>query len=885
MIELLYTIIIYPIIQVLEFSYFVPHYLFAESGISVIFISIVISILCLPLYSVAEKWQQIQRNTEKKLKPKIDKIKSVFKGDEQYMVLSAFYRQNNYHPIYALRSSFGLFIQIPFFIAAYSYLSHLELLQDKSFLIIRNLGSPDALLSINGLTINLLPVVMTLINCIAGAIYTKGFSLKDKIQLYGISVIFLVLLYNSPSALVLYWTMNNFFSLIKNIYYKINFKNKPYLLAGLFSFVFILFSLFFITKYGYSYKGQRIFVFCLLLTVVPWTFFLLKKQCIKITNYFYDPRRFLLIFLFSGILVFFLFGLFIPSQLIVSSPQEFSFIDNYGSPLYFIYHIALQFFGLFIFWPLCIYFLFSDDFKKIFSPVFTALSFCFIVNVFLFSGKYGIISIDFFFSHGTGHSITESLTNIFVLIIVFFITYFISIKKNKNIILTMISLLIFSTLCISIYNINTINTSFNKLKTFYTREDRTIEEISPVFNLSKNGKNVVVIMLDRAISVFIPFIFEELPELREKYSGFIYYPNTVSFHGYTGGGAPPVYGGYEYTPDEMYKDDKIQAAEKYNQSLLLLPRIFSENNFLVYITDPPYANLNWKSDLTIYRTSRNVNALITDGLYTDIWINEHGMNLPETSTIIKRNMAWYSLFRGMPMVLRDLIYMRGNWCSPISNGSLRLAINGYSVLNYMPRLTAITENTDTALIITNNTTHENSFFQAPEYVPVMNVTNYGTSRFSKEKAYHVNIGSINRLADWFDFLKNENIYDNTRIIIVSDHGPEPNFVTKIGLPFNVDQYNPLLMVKDFNASGETITDMTFMSNADVPSLALDGIIDNPVNPFTGNAISMDRKNEPLYIVVSGSMHVSDIKNIFGKGNYLVHDNIFVAENWIPATGY
>ena len=76
---------------------------------------------------------------------------------------------------------------------------------------------PDALLTIGGLSINLLPVLMTVINIISSSIYTKGAPLKEKVQLYGMALLFLVLLYDSPSGLVLYWTANNTFSLIKNI--------------------------------------------------------------------------------------------------------------------------------------------------------------------------------------------------------------------------------------------------------------------------------------------------------------------------------------------------------------------------------------------------------------------------------------------------------------------------------------------------------------------------------------------------------------------------------------------------------------------------------------------------------------------------------------------
>ena len=126
---ILYTIILYPLVQLIEISFKIFLKLFDNSGIAVLGVSLTVTLLCLPLYIVAERWQEIERETQKKLKPGIDRIKAVFKGDEQYMILSTYYRQHHYHPIMALRSSFGLLIQIPFFMAAYTCLSSLPELQ------------------------------------------------------------------------------------------------------------------------------------------------------------------------------------------------------------------------------------------------------------------------------------------------------------------------------------------------------------------------------------------------------------------------------------------------------------------------------------------------------------------------------------------------------------------------------------------------------------------------------------------------------------------------------------------------------------------------------------------------------------------------------------
>ncbi len=191
-------------------------------------VSAAVGFCTLPLYFHAERWQNVEREKNKRLAPKVKKIKTAFTGDEQFMILSTYYRQQHYHPLYALRSSLGVLIQIPFFIAAYSYLSHLDALHDASFLFLKDLSEPDKLIPVelSGGGINILPVLMTLINCVSGAIYASGFTRKEKLQLYGMALIFLVLLYNSPSGLVLYWTANNIFSLAKNIFQKIKYSKK-----------------------------------------------------------------------------------------------------------------------------------------------------------------------------------------------------------------------------------------------------------------------------------------------------------------------------------------------------------------------------------------------------------------------------------------------------------------------------------------------------------------------------------------------------------------------------------------------------------------------------------------------------------------------------------
>lgn len=81
-----------------------------------------------------------------------------------------------------------------------------------SWWLIDDLSSPDNLL--NG--VNLLPLLMTAINII-GAFAIKNFSMKERIQASIIAILFLILLYDAPSALLIYWTFNNFLTIFTSL--------------------------------------------------------------------------------------------------------------------------------------------------------------------------------------------------------------------------------------------------------------------------------------------------------------------------------------------------------------------------------------------------------------------------------------------------------------------------------------------------------------------------------------------------------------------------------------------------------------------------------------------------------------------------------------------
>jgi len=895
LLNILYTIIIYPLVQIIEVIYRTGYKLFENTGLAIICVSLAVTFLCLPLYVVAEKWQQLERGIVRKLKPKIDKIKAVFSGDEQYLILSTYYRQNHYHPLYALRNSFGILIQIPFFIAAYTFLSHLDALKNASFIFIRNLGEPDRLFSVNGICINILPVLMTLINCASGAIYSKNLDTRDKAQIYGIAAVFLVLLYNSPSGLVLYWTMNNIFSLIKNIFFL--FK-KPlrvlYIIICAFVLLLDIFLIFF--HHGDLYKRAIIIVVSFFIPFLPFV--------VKIFNRLLDSTLLplsrnenaqnKLFFLSLGIICL-LIGCVIPSYVIASSPQEFSYIESVSSPFAFLRNTFFQALGFSVFWPVCIYFLFAKKIKTLLTVIAVFAGLGSLVNAFCFSGNYGVLSSMLTFVNAGAMKPTAgiALVNIFIMLILAALTVFLIYINRTKIIFALSFIVLFAFAGVSTANCISIGREFKRYTSIRNASgNSTNYNLSPVLHLSRNGKNVVVIMLDRAVNAFVPEIFSESPELYEQYTGFTYYPNTLSFASFTLTGAPPFYGGYEYTPKEMNKRVDEPLVKKHNESLLVMPVIFSNNDFEVTITDPSWANYSWIPDVRIYDGYPEINVRNTIRSYTDIWLSQNEFpDLQPKSKTLQRNFIWFSFFKSAPLVLREAIYNNGNWWS--TNDTLidfRLLLNNYAALDFLPLLTdtnAVRQNTFTLFV--NELTHEPAFLQAPDYVPVPYVTNRGKTKYADIVNYHANAAALKRLGAWFEYLKQNNVYDNTRIIICADHGADVNsgaFLHSETIKFNRESYNPLLLVKDFDADFPLNTDYSFMTNADVPSLAFKEIIQNPVNPFTNNPINDSPKQGILHITTSAKWmpyeHNANIFKIAPDEWYTVHTDIFNADNWQEA---
>ncbi len=892
----LYAFVIYPIEMLIETVFSVSMEMVPSVGYAIIFVSIAVQLLVLPIYKKADELQEEERQRQKKMAPWVEHIKKVFKGDERVMMLSTYYRKENYHALYQLRGILPLLLQIPFFIAAYDYLSKCPALEGASFYFLKDMGRPDGLLVIGGIAINVMPVAMTLINIISGMIYTRGLGMRDKLQLFITAGVFLVLLYDSPSGLVFYWTLNNVFSLLKNIFMKL--VKHPREIA---SFAAMMFGLLYCYKCytigGWeASSGRIVMVIVFIAGCIPMTGLLLDRFApgSKAPMVTAEERA---VFRTACLTATVTLGVLIPAATVASSPLEFIIKGHYVNPLLQILYCFVVSAGIFMLWGSIFFHFYPARSKKILCYVMPAAVICGLADSQFFTQNLDNMSMNMVYLEGFVYDMGECLINLGVLAVVCIICLFICTVSRKTMVYVCHALF---GVCVvmSLYNVIKIQRTVNAET--HIKDDGYYTHSAVHYELDREGKNVVILFEDRAFGQFLPYILNEKPELNNVYSGFTYYKNTISYGTATRAGAPPLYGGYEYTQynargrDEAYLDYVVDAFK-------VMPRLFAENGFKTTVFDLPYfINLENSSIEDFYKeVDSRIKAYYADGAVRSE--EEAIRDFDYFQKAARRNFIRHSIFLSSPLALREWIHDGGKYLTQELADDWNNYAGHIEELDKLDELARVSsDGADTFTIIENDTPH--TWFvnlQMPDYSLVERADNSDyinkwrdtlsrtpgdrkINMYTDEqiKSYEVNMATILSIGRWLEWLKENDLYDNTRIIIVADHGydffafDDMQMDTGDGEYVDLEQFTPLLLVKDFaDASAEKplATSGEFMTNADVPTIAFRELINDPVNPYTGNKISNDQKYEREQYVYDLRVWLSIKDDIYDLKNWGVAD--------------
>lgn len=178
-------------------------------GISIMLLSCFVTLVSFPLWKwgggvergIIEKKKKIDQSVKAKAAGK--------KGEERFRVVEDIYREYGYHPIQSAVLGLSFFVTLPFLLSALFLLVDNNNLSGVTFLLIEDLSEPDSIL----FGLNVLPMIMTGITLVDAKIRfsnDRGMFLRFS----AIAIVLFGLVYFLPSALVLYWIVSNFVSMI-----------------------------------------------------------------------------------------------------------------------------------------------------------------------------------------------------------------------------------------------------------------------------------------------------------------------------------------------------------------------------------------------------------------------------------------------------------------------------------------------------------------------------------------------------------------------------------------------------------------------------------------------------------------------------------------------
>jgi len=209
-----------PLVLLIKFTLELIHIVIPSWGFSVILLAILVRLLLYPLMNKAILDQRKFEIIKAKINPDLEEIKKKYRGGELAEETLLLYKRYESSPFHETKPFLIFLLQIPIFVSLYFLLDEFPQFKGQSFLWIESLSEPDRFLTFEnnylffGHDFNLLPIIMALSSILSLALkptkeslFYEGFA-KNIIMII-VAILCMILFYNFPSGIVLYWTIAN----------------------------------------------------------------------------------------------------------------------------------------------------------------------------------------------------------------------------------------------------------------------------------------------------------------------------------------------------------------------------------------------------------------------------------------------------------------------------------------------------------------------------------------------------------------------------------------------------------------------------------------------------------------------------------------------------
>ncbi len=415
---------------------------------------------------------------------------------------------------------------------------------------------------------------------------------------------------------------------------------------------------------------------------------------------------------------------------------------------------------------------------------------------------------------------------------------------------------------------------------------------------TRHGSNVLLLFLDRFMGGFVEDILEGDPELYERLSGFTWYPRTVSSGINSIAGLHPLLGGYDYTPQEMSARGQ-PLRDTSAEAFSILPANFIRKGWEAGILNPHGLGFTVEGDCDFLRAP-GARCSHTPGTVVQRTAKELGFSLTELSRAdYAEFLVLLGAMRATPYLAKHTIGERGPWLEFLNHTS-GTTFRQWAELRALPELSTTDATANQLNIVFNMLPHE-PYFMGDDCLPhasQLSVTpaelgeRGHASLFALQHAVATRC-TLGLVADYMDWLRAEGVYDNTKIVIVSDHGingpvwdsSSRAVEGQTGSDFYVGPRS-VLFVKPPHAEGPLAISEVFTPNAEVPRILCEEI-GGCTNPFLKErAIETAGRDDPFYVSIVPWNFTGQHPNAFQvDARYkLTGKDPYNAKNWsqIPA---
>ena len=800
MLQFLDTLFLQPLMLLYELLF--GAFVWLPVGSRLVAFSVVLNLLLLPIYRQMELRFRSNAAMKEQVARDVARIKKHFRGRERYFYIRAVYRQHRYHPLSALLGSADLFVQILVFATVYRYLSGLEALAGEPYGPIADLSRPDGLLA----GINLLPLLMTAINAVTVFFYVSNPAKRR--QGWLLAGVFLVLLYRSPSGLVLYWTVNNLYSLVRTLLQQ-RMQGSAHRIAGPLA------------------REERLQRFTEVFGRLRFPIYVL---CVATAA--------ALVLVFVPITIF----LTSPGELSIHLDQLLS--TKVSATMAVVYVAAGLYAAATTSWMRTALALFAPG----------ALALALIYAYALPLGYPAMTGLTFEqLPTPTLTQVWRVAVDVVIVIAVAFAVRMLLLRFGARSVLIAVVL---------------INLSLGVAAASSVRRERLgeaggvdahVQVLDRPLRFSPSQPNALIIFLDRFMGSYVESILASDPQLAERLRGFVWYPRTVSAGENSIAGVHPMLGGYDYMPLEMNARGK-PLRDLSVEAFSILPYNFARHGYRVNVVAPRGLGFTMAGDCT-YLQLANVFCTHIPARIAQRRAAEMDFPLRELSAASYEDLlVLLASMRSAPYAIKELLYAHGPW-REFMDHSAGTTFREWAELGALAELSQTDAGESNFNFISNILPHE------PYYLDETCRPQQERLELSDEQARqrgHRNLFSLQHaiaarcallsVADYLAFLKASGVYDNTKIVIVSDHGIKGTVrdsstrAVAGGTQSNIYvQSRSLLLVKEIGAAGALQVSETFMPNAEVPRIVCVDI-GGCVNPYLNDKpITADGRDDPFYV--------------------------------------